>query len=223
MQFFLDYTVNLFRGPWLDILRNNTQTFIRLDVYMQKLNRWLGLYLVCTMFDQNQQITYIRVQQCAIDMSPMRDHEMFKQCLNRQTSTSRRLKGTQSQPCACPQSVIFCQIFFHNVLFKSYSINANASKRIFVCFLNVFIQTRIFLTKKTPYSYNCIRKHFQGSKSLTFDRCIFEKLRQEHFLTLPEVTKVYVYNMVYKTRFEGDKYEPFEVLDTEKGDPFECK
>ena len=98
------------------------------------LNRWLGLYLVCTMFDQNQQITYIRVQQCAIDMSPMRDHEMFKQCLNRQTSTSRRLKGTQSQPCECSQSVIFCQILFHNVLFKSYSINANASKRIFVCF-----------------------------------------------------------------------------------------
>ena len=81
----------------------------------------------------------------------------------------------------------------------------------------------VFLTKKTPYSYNCIRKHFQGSKSLTFDRCIFEKLRQEHFLTLPEVTKVYVYKMVYKTRFEGDKYEPFEVLDTEKGDPFGCK
>ena len=50
-----------------------------------------------------------------------------------------------------------------------------------------------FLTKKSPYSYNCIRKHFQGSKSLTFDRCIFEKLRQEHFLTLPEVvTKVYI-------------------------------
>ena len=58
---------------------------------------------------------------------------------------------------------------------------------------------------------------------MTFDRCIFEKLRQEHFLTLPEVTRKYVYKMVYKTRFEGDKYEPFEVLDTEKGDPFECK
>ena len=28
---------------------------------------------------------------------------------------------------------------------------------------------------------------------MTFDRCIFEKLRQEHFLTLPEVvTKVYI-------------------------------
>ena len=51
----------------------------------------------------------------------------------------------------------------------------------------------VFLTKKTPYSYNCIQKHFRGSKSLTFDRCIFEELRQEHFLTLPEVvTKVYI-------------------------------
>ena len=56
---------------------------------------------------------------------------------------------------------------------------------------------------------------------MTSDRCIFEKLRQEHFLTLQEVTKVY--KMFYKTRFEGDKYEPFEVLDTEKGDPFGCK
>ena len=27
---------------------------------------------------------------------------------------------------------------------------------------------------------------------MTSDRCIFEKLRQEHFLTLPEVTKVYI-------------------------------
>ena len=133
MQFFLDYSVNFSRGPWLDILRNNTQTFIRLDVYMQKLNRWLGLYLVCTMFDQNQQITYIRVQQCAIDMSPMRDHEMFKQCLNRQTSTSRRLKGTQSQPCECSQSVIFCQILSHNVLFKKLFHQCFIFRLLFKC------------------------------------------------------------------------------------------
>ena len=111
MQFFLDYSVHFSRGPWLDILRNNTQTFIRLDVYMQKLNRWLGLYLVCTMFDQNQQITYIRVQQCAIDMSPMRDHEMFKQCLNRQTSTSRRLKGTYRVNHANAPSLLFSARF----------------------------------------------------------------------------------------------------------------
>ena len=84
----------------------------------------------CTMFDQNQQITYIRVQQCAIDMSPMRDHEMFKQCLNRQTSSSRRLKGTYRVNHAHAPSLLFSARFCPIMSF---------SKVIFVCFLNVFI------------------------------------------------------------------------------------
>ena len=59
-------------------------------------------------------------------------------------------------------------------------------------------------------------------KSSTSDRCIFEKTQTGTIFDTSGSDQG-IYKMVYKTRFEGDKYEPFEVLDTEKGDPFECK